>query len=257
MTKKNILPIALATILILILGFGLPARAQDQNQLTLSMSRDFGFASGGQIQGTFSMKVSGPSNLVKVDFMIDGKTIFEATQAPFKVQFTTDSYPLGTHVFSAVGYLSDGTELHSQEFSREFVTASQGWQVAGRIIIPILAITVVIILVTTVIPLVSGGRGLKKLEPGTPRSYKLGGTICPKCQRPFDMPILGLNLFTGKFTRCPFCGKWSMVHYKSMSELRAAEQTEMERANEKPTVQGETDAEKLKKEMDDSRYQNL
>ncbi len=255
--SKRILSL-LATIVILTLAAWIPARAQQQDQLTLSLSRDFGYSSGsGQIQGTFSMIARGPANLTKVDFLIDGKVIYEDTESPFKVQFNTDAYPLGMHTLSAVGYTSDGTEIKSKEFTREFVAASEGMKAAGRILVPILVIVLLIVGVTTVVPLVSGGRGLAKLAPGTPRNYPLGGAICPKCQRPFAMHIYGLNLLASRFDRCPYCGRWSLVRFKSNAELRAAEQAELERANEKPQVQGETEEEKLKKELDDSKYQGL
>lgn len=105
--KKNCLYVFL--VLLAILGFVTPAGAQVVEELELSVSRDFGSSDGtGDIQGTFSMKVTGPSNLVQVRFYIDNTVIAEDTEPPFKVQFVTDDYAPGKHTMHAIGYTSDG-----------------------------------------------------------------------------------------------------------------------------------------------------
>jgi len=77
---------------------------QEQEELTLSMSRDFGYSSGtGDIQGTFSMKASGPDTLVRVEFFIDDTLIAEDNEAPYKVQFVTDNYPLRSTCYKYKG----------------------------------------------------------------------------------------------------------------------------------------------------------
>ena len=99
------------------------------------------------------------------------------------------------------------------------------------------------------------GRKTVALEPGTPRNYPLGGAVCPKCQRPFAVHIYGINLAFSKFDRCPYCGKWSVVRRESMQKLRAAEEAELVRSKETGTVQGMTEEEKLKKQLEDSKFQ--
>ena len=251
----------LPILLCLTLIFTIPVLAQTVGELVLTLSRDFGYASlsGNEIQGTFSMKASGPVNLVKVVFFIDGKSIGEDSEPPFKVQFTTDSYSLGEHTLSAVGTTSDGQELKSKEYQRNFVSAGEGWKAAMTIAGPILVLVLGISLVSILGPLLMG-RGKKGSLPlGAPRSYGVtGGTVCPKCGRPFSMHLLSLNLLVGKYDRCPHCGKWSLVTHATPTQLKAAEAAELAlAAGDMPQVTGMTEEEKLRKELDDSRFQGL
>jgi hypothetical protein len=229
--------------------------AQAQSEaLTISFSRDFGYSSGGgDIQGLFTITVGGPETLTKVVFYIDDQIIGEDDAAPFKLQFNTDNYPLGQHKVYAIGVNADGSQLKTRIVNAKFVSASEGWQAALRIAGPVLGIALLAVLAAAIVPLATGRRTVA-LTPGEPRSYPLGGAICPKCQRPFAVHIYGLNLLTGKYDRCPYCGKWSMVKFASSAQLRAAEQAEIERANEKAQVPGMTEEEKLKKELDESRF---
>ncbi len=230
------------------------AQAQDE-ELKITFSRDFGYSSGGgDIQGLFSIKVNGPDTLTKVVFYIDDEAIGEDTEAPFKLQFNTDSYTLGQHAIHAAGTTSDGRELKTKVVHANFVSASEGTQSAMRILIPILGIVAVAVVLAAVIPVITGRKTIP-LEPGTPRNYPLGGAVCPKCQRPFAVHIYGLNLGLGKLDRCPYCGKWSVVRRESLQKLRAAEEAELERARETGSVPGMTEEEKLKKQLEDSKFQ--
>lgn len=230
------------------------AQAQS-DELTISFSRDFGYSSGGgDIQGLFSIKVSGPDTLTKVVFYIDDEVIGEDSEAPFKLQFNTDNYSLGQHAIYAAGTTSDGKELKTKTVHANFVSASEGNQAAMRILIPVLGIVLVAVLLAAVVPILTG-RKTVALEPGTPRTYTLGGAICPKCQRPFAVHIYGVNLGLGKLDRCPYCGKWSVVRRTSLQNLRAAEEAELERAQETGQVQGMSEEEKLKKQLEDSKFQ--
>ena len=254
---KNIrLAFALALLTGLLTVFSV--QAQDSG-LTISFSRDFGYSSGGgDIQGLFSIKARGPADLAKVVFYIDDKSIGEANQAPFNLQFTTDEYSLGQHRIYAIGTTSGGQELKSQVITATFVSADTGMKAAMNIAIPILVIVFGAILVATVIPLMTG-RKTVDLPAGTARSYPLGGAICPKCKRPFAVHIYGLNLLGSKYDRCPYCGKWSVVPYASMDKLRAAEQAELANAisDGSGQVQGLSEEEKLKKELDESKYRDV
>lgn len=238
--------------------FVLPARVQEEEQLTLRLSRDFGYSSGtGKMQGTFSLKASGPENLVKVIFYIDQEVIGEASQAPFRFRFSTGNYSLGIHTMSANGYLADGRELRSNELRGQFVSADEGWKAALRIIVPVLAITFGAMLVSFVLPMVTGRRKTVHVPLGAPRNYgALGGTICPKCGRPFGIHIFGINLIAGKLDRCPYCGKWSLVRRASPQSLAAAEAVELEQAGE-AEAQVMSEEERLRRELDQSRYQDL
>jgi DNA-directed RNA polymerase subunit RPC12/RpoP len=222
--------------------------------LNLSLSRDFGYGGfNDDIQGTFSLHASGPSTLVRVDFYIDDTQIGEVTHPPFALQFVTDNYPLGAHTLSAIGYTSDGKQLPSPKISQNFVSPSTGTGAALRIVIPILVLVFGAMLLAAIVPILMG-RKTVSLAPGTPRSYTLGGAVCPKCKRPFAFHIFGVRLLVARLDRCPYCGKWSFVRWTSLDELRAAERAEAQ------TPQGqipETSAEeKQKKELDNSKYQD-
>jgi hypothetical protein len=235
------------------------ALAQDEGELILTLSRDFGYSSGtGRIQGTFTLKVSGPENLQRVVFLIDGQPIGEDTQAPFSIQFHTGSYPLGVHTLSAAGYTGEGRELTSNESQREFVKADEGGRAALRIAGPIIGVTFGIILLSTVLPIILGRRKGTSIPLGAPRSYGLlGGTICPKCGRPFGMHIWGFNLLVGKLDRCPHCGRWSLAQRFSPEALKAAEAAEVEMAEGDASEVSHSTEEALRKELDDSRYMDL
>lgn len=234
------------------------AAAQEQPALDLRMSRTFGYSSGsGQIQGTFTLKASGPPDLQRVVFYLDTETLGEDDQAPFELRFVTDSYPLGYHTIYTLGYTAGGQELSSNEIRVEFVSAEEGWQAAMRFVIPILVIVFGLIALSAILSFATSGK-LKQLPPGTPRSYGVaGGAICPRCQRPFARHVLSMNLVTGKLERCPYCGKWSILSARPLAELRAAEVAELQAAQGEGLIASDDAEERLRKELDESRYHNL
>lgn len=248
-----------AIILLSLLVSHQPALAQEPEELILSLRRNFGYSSGtGRIQGNFTASASGPENLSQVVFLIDGQEMGVVTQSPFEIKFDTDNFDLGVHTLSAIGYTADGQELQSTGQRREFVPAEEGWQTAGKIAIPIFGVVFLIMLLSFVLPMVLG-RGKRSSVPlGAPRSYgMLGGAICPKCGRPFGMHIWGFNLVAGKFDRCPHCGRWSLVNRASTSALHAAEAAELEGTGTEPSAPAVSSEEEIRKELDDSRYQDL
>lgn len=230
------------------------AFAQDEG-ITLKMSRDFGYSSGtGDIQGLFSMKVTGPDNLVRVEFYIDETMIGEITAAPFRLQFTTDDYPLGLHNMYAIGYTSDGQELRSRVLTGNFVSAEAGWDSAGKILVPMVSVLLVAILLAVVLPAVLTRGKREQLPLGEERRYGIhGGGICPKCRRPFVMHLWGMNLGLSRYDRCPYCGKWSVVRVQPLAKLREAEKAELTWAQAEAPQASEED--RLRKEIEDSKYQ--
>jgi hypothetical protein len=228
------------------------ALAQSEG-LTLKMSRDWGYGGfNGDIQGLFSMHVTGPETLVKVDFYIDETKIGEDTEAPFALQFTTDTYDLGVHTMSAVGFTSDGQELSSNSITAKFVPEQE----VGKFLIPVFGVVLIAILGSTLIPfLATRNKKPVQLPLGEERSYGVGGGgICPKCKRPFALPLFSMNMGLSKYARCPYCGKWSAVRIQSIAILREAEKAELTWAHAE--VQQVSEEEKLSKELDDSKYQN-
>lgn len=233
-----------------------PALAQSV-ELDLRVSRNFGFSSGtGRVQGSFTMRVSGPSDLTRVEFLIDNQPMGEATQTPFSIRFNTDNYPLGEHTLSATGYTSAGQELKSNEYHLEFVSAQAGWQSASRIIIPILGLVVLMMLFGFVLPAITGRGKLASLPLGAARNYGAsGGAICPKCHRPFSLHFFSLHLLMSKLERCPYCGKWSLVRRASLQDLRSAEAAELDGA-QAGEFKSQKPEEELRKQLDDSRFQD-
>ncbi len=223
-------------------------------ELSLKMSRDFGYGGfNNDIQGLFSMKVTGPGDLVKVVFYIDSAVLGEVTQAPFNLQFQTDDFPLGQHIMSAIGFSSSGQQYTSNKIASNFVSASVGNKAGLQIVIPVLVIVFGAILLSFVIPLISGRGKIQNLPLGAERKYGTGGGICPKCHRPFALPFFGLHFGISKLARCPYCGKWSAVRIQPISKLREAELAEIEWGKTK--VQEETEEERMRKEIDDSKFQ--
>lgn len=83
----------LLTLLLFSLTIGTAAAQEDS--VALRLNRDFGSGFGARIQGTFSFRVTGPENLVRVIFLIDGDQVGEDSDAPFRLQFRTNSYSPG------------------------------------------------------------------------------------------------------------------------------------------------------------------
>jgi len=254
MKKISILSPLLAVVFLFLTFFS--AAAQTEPELSLRLSRIMGYSSGGgKMQGTFSMRASGPENLARVVFFIDGQQIGEDVDAPYGLQFSTSAYSLGTHQMSATGYTTDGRELQSNVVQGSFVTAQEGWQAAMRILIPLLVLVAGAAFISSLATFLSA-RKPSSLPLGAPRSYGVsGGAICPKCERPSSMNFFGLNLLTGKLDRCPYCGKWSIVRRASPQQLRAAEAAELSQASGQ--IKGLSEEEKLRKELEQSRFQDL
>lgn len=231
--------------------------AQEEERLSMRLSRDFGYASGtGRIQGAFSLRVTGPESLERVAFFLDDEQIGAVQAAPFHFGFNTDQFAPGAHRMHAVGYTSDGRELRSNTVQAIFVTAAEARAATVRIVIPILVVVAGATLLSAVIPLIS--RRGKPTIPGAPRKYGMaGGAICPRCGRPFSRNFLSPNLLVGKLERCPYCGKWAIVPAAHPSVLRAAEQAELEAVQAKNQIPKTPTEEKLRKDLDESRYIDL
>jgi hypothetical protein len=253
---KKIFKSMLIVISIGFLGWGI-VHAQTE-EITLGMSRDFGYSSGtGKIQGLFSMKVTSTVRLKEVDFYIDTESIGKDSIEPYKIQFTTDDYPPGQHMLYAVGITLDERELRTKEINVLFVTADESNKAALSIVIPVLGLVLVITLLSAVFPALSA-RKKGTLPAGTARNYGFaGGTICPKCKRPFSLHVLGLNMLTGKLECCPHCGKWGIFRSYPIDKLREAEKAELDgMANILGNTNIKTE-EELRKEIDDSKFQGM
>lgn len=232
--------------------------AQDSDGITLSLKRDFGYSGGGEIQGTFTLNATGSEDLDRVVFMIDDVVLGEDSQAPFRLQFNTGSYNLGLHTLRAIGFTAGGQELRSNEIRANFVTPGEGWQAAVKIILPVLAVVILAALLSAVIPVLSSRGKSSSVPLGAPRNYGLlGGAVCPNCKRPFVRHWWGMNIVVGKLDRCPHCGKWSVVRRAMSWELTAAEAAELELAQRSSPEPGLSEEERLHRELEESRFQDL
>ena len=231
------------------------AAAQQEEGLKLRLSRDFGYGGfNGEIEGTFSYRVTGPDNLARVEFLLDGEVIGEAGESPFRFQFRTGTYTLGQHTLSAVGYTNDGQTLQSESITRTFVEPGAAGDFLAKFLTPLVIIVVLAVVIPVVVSIVSERRHPTPL--GAPRKYGLaGGTICPDCGRPYSRHIWGLNVGAGKYDRCPHCGKWRLVRRRGLEELRAAEKAEL--AQEEATIAPLSPEEKLRRELEDSRIDDV
>ena len=247
----------LALLALLLLALAFPVLAQQvKPELKLTLKRDFGYGGGNRIQGLFTLRAAGPPDLARVVFFIDEKPLGEDTESPFQFQFSTDSYALGMHTLSSVGYTQVGLLIASNNIRIEFVSAAEGWRTVRAIVVPLLVIVFGLVCLSFVVPWLLGRGKLKSLPPGEARSYGLlGGTICPKCGRPFAIHIYGLKLLAGKLDRCPYCGRWSLVRRASPLELKQAESAELEQAVQpEPALSPEV---QLRRDMEGSRYEDV
>lgn len=247
-------------VVILILGSGAPAQAQNDQQIHLSLTKIIGYYSGllstkKEAEGTLLLSAEAPSNVTRVVFYIDGTTeMGEVTQPPFKLQFVSESYSLGEHTLTATGYSADGTPVKSNPLVVSFVKPGQGLGAGLKIAGPIILAAILVQLVISL----TGQRKLKNLPAGATRSYGVsGGTICPRCHRPFALKAFSPNLGPGlKFARCPYCGRIGLFGRKSMQDLQAAEAAEI--ADAKVGIAPEeSEEEKLRKELESSKYRDV
>jgi hypothetical protein len=208
------------------------------------MRRDFGYGSGAQIQGRFSLLVDEHADLERVAFYIDDTLMGEDEEAPFRLQFNTSSYELGWHTLRAQGTTTDARQLSTNTIQRQFVSGSTSTYVIIAAVVLLLAFRVISHLVT------------RDKSPGNRPVYGIyGGAICPRCGRPFSRHWWAPNLLLGKLDRCPHCGKWHFSTRASPQMLQSAERFADELAAEQePDVRGGDDEEMLRKRLDESRY---
>jgi hypothetical protein len=220
-----------------------------QSQLVLSINRDFGYGGfDNKIEGLFSLEAEGPEDLSRVNFFVDEDLIAATEQRPFRIQFSTNNYSPGEHRLYAIGFTSSGGELRSNEIIRVFITKEESRNAVMGIIIPTLAIIVGLMILSLLIQTLLG----RKEQVG--KYGILGGTVCPKCSLPFSLKVLGINWFGGKLQRCPHCGKWSVVKRANADDLATAEAKY--RGEESTQISSEGEDIRIKRQIDDSRYEN-
>jgi len=250
----NSKPRTTAIILLALILSLLPAAAAAQGggqSLELSLKRTFGYAGGGgQIQGRFAILASGPSDLASVTFLLDGETMAEVAQAPFRYSFSTGDYALGAHTLTATGTTSSGQTLNAQPLQLNFVSADASASAALKIAVPILVGALVLALVSSIVPALS-----RKRKPFELGSYGVaGGAVCPRCGMPYSRSAFGPNLVVGKLERCPHCGKWAIVPRASKARLQEAEARYRQDAH-RGEVDPDQQERRYERMLDDSRFE--
>ena len=246
----------------LLLALGLacwPSTAQAQQaDYRLNLSRDFGYGNGSQIRGNFSASVTGnQGNIQSVTYLIDGKMMAEVTAAPFRLKFVTGDYSYGWHDLAAQIHTKDGQTITTPARRFEFATPDQESATMRTIVFPLVGgILLIVVIIVGVQVLVMRKRPQLEIPLGAPRQYGIsGGAVCPKCHRPFALHWWALNAGIGsKLDRCDFCGHWGMVRRTSRDELARAEAAEILMAQPEKPIQAESEEQKLKEMLDESRY---
>jgi hypothetical protein len=244
----------LLLVVLAMAGFGLvPGALAQESEPTLQvrLNKDFGYALGSRIQGAFSVRVSEDPDLVRITLWIDDQQVGVDDAPPFRISFNTSEFVVGMHSISVVGTTIDGREVSSPLLEVEFLSAEEARSDAFKVVIPILAVVLAVMLISSIIPVLSG-RGKKRFQPGTYGSA--GGAVCKRCALPFSRHMLSLNLGLGKLERCPHCGKWGIVRRASPSELEAAE-ARMKETSAQGALQAEDETEHLKRLIDESRFE--
>lgn len=247
------LVLAMGLLLVQSFGFAQKGWAQEADDgLELSIRKNFGYKAGSRIQGSFSLEAYGPDDVKHVLFFIDEEVMGEVGGAPFKIAFSTSSYPLGDHCISAIAELADGEKITSQLVCYTFIDADAVKSEMTGFVVP---------LVIGLAALTLGGTLITSLLTGRKGGFKLGaysaagGSVCPRCALPYSRHFISPNLIAGKLERCPHCGKWAIVRRATAIELGQAEEHYRGlRGDVQQPVEDEV--ERLRKQIEDTRYES-
>ncbi len=237
-------------VFVLIMISAVSVFAQEDTAVQLRLSRDWGFGMGGNIEGTFSYRVTAPDNVVRVEYLMDDAVIATGTETPFRYQFNTEDYPDGSHTMQAIGYTADGQALPSNSITRNFLAPNVASQATIWLVGGILAVIAVGWLLTYFV----GTRGKSAKEKAVSGAH--GTAVCPNCSKPFARHLFAPNLGATKFDRCPHCHKWNMVGRASQAEIDAALEIlhgSKDDTAVSPTTSPEDD---LRNQLDDSRFED-
>jgi len=182
------------------------------------------------------LEVEAPVPLRRVTYYLDGQVMGTAAEVPFEFRFSTGEYETGLHEIWAEGVTQDGLTLRSQTIRVNFLSAEEAWRAGARVMGILLAAVGGLSVAAWLITRLSGG------------------AVCPRCGLPFARPFWALNMLVGKLSRCPHCGKWSIVPRSSQQALQEAEARyrALQAAGEEAPAPGETDWRRL---LEESRFE--
>lgn len=252
--RKSVLSLWIGFILLA--GITTLGLAQADNY-QVSLHRNFGYSSGNQVRGSFTLDIIPPTDIQSVTYLIDGKTMQKVDSSPFSYSFQTTQYPDGPHELSALVQTTAGRAVSTPVRQFVFATADQETSGVANLLLPILGVVLLVMALGVIAQfLFFRNRPAAQLELGAPRSYGiLGGGVCPRCHRPYPLHWWAPNAGLGtKFDRCDFCGKWALVRRLSSSELKTAEANEKQMAQPETPIAEKSEEERLREMIDNSRY---
>jgi len=212
----------------LLLSHTLSVVAQDDDY-RVHIRKDFGYGMGNTIQGRFSMRLLGDEAQVeRVTFFVDDEVIASVDSAPFRAQFSTEDFEVGNHQLYAKVELSDKGVYITPAAQFRFISSGEAGKGITTLLIGLGGATILTLLIVAGVQvLLIKNKPKQSSSSAKPRDYGiLGGTICPKCGRPFPRHIWGVNLMVGRLDRCEHCGKWVMTVRATPDVLRSAEEAE-------------------------------
>ena len=134
----------------------LPMQVAGQESLTLSLDRNVGMALGSIIQGTFTLRGSGPETVQNLTVYFNGDEVHFVTENSIAWQFNTADYPGGSTNITLFGVDDAGATYYAIR-QVTFI----GGAISNAITIGVIALVAVVILAKY------GSRlmGLRKVEP--------------------------------------------------------------------------------------------
>jgi hypothetical protein len=120
--------------------------AQANPTLSLTFYKDNGYGMGNDINGFFTANAAVSSDVVRVEFYLDGQLVQNDTSSPFSWSFNTGNYTLGSHTIEAVAFDS-ANQTATASVTRNFVGFPVGFVVA---IIAVIVVALVASLVVAI-----------------------------------------------------------------------------------------------------------
>jgi hypothetical protein len=202
--------------------------SQASAQPTISLSIDRigpGYNLGSDMMGDFEVTAHVSSDVVHVDFYLNGTLQRTVSAAPFSWNSNTNDYPLGHYEIKAVAYDLSGDQANAI-LNQNFVDSTNG----NITLIAVVLISIIAIGIFAWLHF-KGGNFVK----------------CPKCDHVFRHTGfgIGIHLSTALFNKCPNCGKIFWGH-------KTKKPTKSE---EKRSEFSSKEEDRLRKDIDESKYE--
>jgi hypothetical protein len=144
--------------------------------------------------------------------------------------------------------------LQSSEDNYNVLSAEQAQEGLSKYYLPaIVGLVVVMAIVGFVSSILTGRKRNFRIGEYGPA----GGAVCKRCGMPFSRHVLSPNLVVGKLERCPNCGAVVVVRRGTHVELREAEQRILADLQSGRSDRVETEAQRMNRMLDDSRFDEM